>query len=79
MAEAARKVAHHIGDPVVVNARLTDAQRAELKGVKVTYEVVRDGRTIYRSGNIGRIDGQYLWISGWCYFVEGEVRNLRRA
>jgi len=70
---------HRIGDPVSVTARLTEAERDELRGVVVNYDVIRDGRTVHRSGSIGRIDERFLWISGWCYFVEGEVRNLRRA
>jgi len=70
---------HTVGELVTVHARLTDAERAELRGVTVTYEVVREGRRVTRVGAIGRIDSQYLWISGWCYFVENEVLNLRRA
>lgn len=70
---------HHLGDPVTVTAKMSDAQRDELRGVVVNYDVIRDGRTVHRSGSIGRIDDRFLWISGWCYFVEGEVRNLRRA
>jgi hypothetical protein len=73
------RIIHKLGDPITVTARMSDKDREELKGVNVAYEVIREGRTVQRSGCIGRIDSQFLWISGWCYFVEGEVRNLRRS
>jgi len=70
---------HTIGEPVTIHARLTDAERAELRGVTVDYEVIRDGRRVHRTGSIGRIDTQFCWISGWCYFVDGELHNVRRV
>lgn len=70
---------HNIGDPIMVHAEMTEAERDELRGVKVHYEVIRDGRSVTRAGSIGRIDNRFIWISGWVYFVAGEVRNLRRA
>lgn len=70
---------HTVGELVDIHARLTDAERAELRGVTVTYEVIREGRRVTRVGAIGRIDSQFCWISGWCYFVENELLNVRRT
>lgn len=75
----AERTVHRVDDPIFISRDMTAAQRAELHGVTVRYEVLRNGRLVPRTGSIDRIDERFIHISGWVYFVDGEVRNLRRA